>query len=62
MNICKLFSKITGNKSCQLFDDILGYKDVKRLVRMALDSTHQSTYTSFRPACISQNYVFRILE
>jgi len=42
MNICKLFSKITENKTDSLFTEIIGYNDVKRLVRMALDSDEQS--------------------
>jgi predicted ATPase with chaperone activity len=42
MNICKLFSKITESKPSALFNDIIGYNDVKRLVRMALDSDEQS--------------------
>ena len=42
MNICKLFSKITDSKTSALFSDIIGYNDVKRLVRMALDSDEQS--------------------
>jgi holliday junction DNA helicase RuvB len=42
MNICKLFSKITESKTSPLFNDIIGYNDVKRLFRMALDSDEQS--------------------
>ena len=42
MNICKLFSKITDSKTSSLFNGIIGYNDVKRLVRMALDSDEQS--------------------
>ena len=42
MNICKLFSKITESKTGPLFNDIIGYNDVKRLFRMALDSDEQS--------------------
>jgi Holliday junction DNA helicase RuvB len=42
MNICTLFSKITERKTSPLFNDIIGYNDVKRLVRMALDSDEQS--------------------
>jgi Holliday junction DNA helicase RuvB len=38
MNICKLFSKVTESKASALFNDIIGYNDVKRLVRMALNS------------------------
>jgi hypothetical protein len=29
MNICKLFSKITETKTSPLFNDIIGYNDVK---------------------------------
>jgi Holliday junction DNA helicase RuvB len=42
MNICKLFSKVTESKASALFNDIIGYDDVKRLFRMALDSDEQS--------------------
>jgi MoxR-like ATPase len=42
MNICTLFSKFTESKTSGLFNDIIGYNDVKRLVRMALDSDEQS--------------------
>ena len=42
MNICKLLSKITESKTSPLFNDIIGYNDVKRLFRMALDSDEQS--------------------
>jgi MoxR-like ATPase len=42
MNICKLFSKVSESKASALFNDIIGYNDVKRLVRMALDSDEQS--------------------
>ena len=42
MNICKLFSKITESKTGAFFNDIISYNDVKRLVRMALDSDEQS--------------------
>jgi len=41
MNICKLFSKVTESKASTLFNDIIGYNDVKRLVRMALNSDAQ---------------------
>jgi holliday junction DNA helicase RuvB len=41
MNICKLFSKITESRTSPLFKDIIGYNEVKRLVRMALDSNEQ---------------------
>jgi Holliday junction DNA helicase RuvB len=41
LNICKLFSKITESKTGPVFKDIIGYNDVKRLVRMALDSDEQ---------------------
>jgi Holliday junction DNA helicase RuvB len=42
MNICKLFSKIAESRTSPLFNDIIGYSDVKRLIRMALDSDEQS--------------------
>jgi MoxR-like ATPase len=42
VNICKLFSKVTESKTNGLFNDIIGYNDVKRLIRMALDSDEQS--------------------
>ena len=42
MNICRLFSKVTESKASALFNDIIGYNDVKRLFRMALDSDEQS--------------------
>jgi holliday junction DNA helicase RuvB len=42
MNICKLFSRITESKTDSLFTEIIGYIDVKRLFRMALDSDEQS--------------------
>jgi holliday junction DNA helicase RuvB len=42
MNICKLFSKIAESRTSPLFNDIIGYNDVKRLLRMALDSDEQS--------------------
>jgi hypothetical protein len=38
MNICKLFSKITESRTSPLFNDIVGYNDVKRLFRLVLDS------------------------
>ena len=42
MNICKLFSKITESRTSPLFNDIIGYNDVKRLFRMGLNSDEQS--------------------
>ena len=42
MNICKLFSKVTESKASTLFNYIIGYNDVKRLVMLALDSDEQS--------------------
>ena len=42
MNICKLFSKVSESKASALFNDIIGYNDVKRLFRMALDSGEQA--------------------
>jgi Holliday junction DNA helicase RuvB len=42
MNLSKLFSKITESNTRPLFKDIIGYNDVKRLLRMALDSYGQS--------------------
>jgi holliday junction DNA helicase RuvB len=42
MNICRLFSQITESKTSALFNHIIGYNDVKRLFRMALDSDEQS--------------------
>jgi holliday junction DNA helicase RuvB len=51
MNICKLFSKITDSKTSTLFNHIIGYNDVKRLVMLALDSDEQShILLSGRPA------------
>jgi Holliday junction DNA helicase RuvB len=41
MNICKLFSKKREYKIEELFDDIIGYNNVKRLFSMALDSYEQ---------------------
>jgi holliday junction DNA helicase RuvB len=41
MNICKLFSKITESNTTALFKDIIGYNDVKRLFRLALESDEQ---------------------
>jgi holliday junction DNA helicase RuvB len=42
MNICKLFSKITESGTRPLFNDIIGYDDIKRLFRLALDSDEQT--------------------
>jgi hypothetical protein len=42
MNICKLFSKIIESRTSPLFNGIIGYNDVKRLCRMALDSDEQT--------------------
>ena len=55
MNICKLFSKITESRTSALFNHIIGYNDVKRLIRMALDSDEQSHILLPGPPCISQN-------
>ncbi len=41
MNICKLFSKITESKTSPLFNDIIGYNNIKRLFSMALESNKQ---------------------
>jgi Holliday junction DNA helicase RuvB len=58
MNICKLFSKITENKTSPLFKDIIGYDNVKRLVRMALDSDEQvSILLSGPPASAKTMYL-----
>jgi hypothetical protein len=60
MNIYKLFSKKRESKSEELFNDIIGYYNIKRLFSMALDSDEQvSIILSGPPACISQNYVSR---
>jgi Holliday junction DNA helicase RuvB len=42
MNICKLFSKITESGTRPLFNDIIGYDDIKRPFRLALDSDEQT--------------------
>jgi Holliday junction DNA helicase RuvB len=42
MNICKLISKVTESETSALFNDIIGYNDVKRIFRMGLDSDEQS--------------------
>jgi Holliday junction DNA helicase RuvB len=41
MNICRLFSKKREYKIEELFDDIIGYNNVKRLFSMALESNEQ---------------------
>jgi hypothetical protein len=62
MNICKLFSKKRDYKTEELFDDIIGYNNIKRLFSMALDSIEETHILLSGPPCISQNYVFRIFE
>jgi hypothetical protein len=42
MNICTLFSKIAESKTSPLFNDIIGYNNVKRLFSMALDSIEET--------------------
>jgi Holliday junction DNA helicase RuvB len=42
MNICKLISKVTESETSALFNDIIGYNDVRRIFRMGLDSDEQS--------------------
>jgi hypothetical protein len=41
MNICKLFSKKRERRTEEIFNDIIGYNNVKRLFSMALDSDEQ---------------------
>jgi DNA replicative helicase MCM subunit Mcm2 (Cdc46/Mcm family) len=41
MDICKLFSKKRESRREELFDDIIGYNNIKRLFSMALDSDEQ---------------------
>jgi Holliday junction DNA helicase RuvB len=43
MNIYKLFSKKRESKTEDLFDDIIGYNNIKRLFRLVLDS-HEETH------------------
>ncbi len=43
MNIYKLFSKKRESKTKELFDNIIGYNNIKRLFRLALDS-HEETH------------------
>jgi predicted ATPase with chaperone activity len=42
MNICKLFSKKRDYEIAELFDDIIGYNNNKRLFSMALDSIEET--------------------
>ena len=62
MNICKLFSKVSESKASALFNDIIGYNDVKRLVRMALDSDEQSHILLSGPPASAKTMFFRIFE
>jgi holliday junction DNA helicase RuvB len=39
MKVCNLFSKLIGPHGNALFEDIVGYDYIKRLFRMALDSS-----------------------
>ena len=39
MKFCNLFSKLINTHGNALFDDIVGYNHIKRLFRMALDSS-----------------------
>jgi holliday junction DNA helicase RuvB len=41
MNICKLFSKKRERRTEEIFNDIIGYNNVKRLFSIALDSDEQ---------------------
>ena len=41
MNICKLFSKKRESRNEEIFSDIIGYNNVKRLFSMTLDSDEQ---------------------
>ena len=41
MNICKLFSKKRERRTEEIFNDIIGYNNVKRLFNMALESNEQ---------------------
>ena len=41
MNICKLFSKKRERRTEEIFNDIIGYNNVKRLLGMALESDEQ---------------------
>jgi Holliday junction DNA helicase RuvB len=41
MNICKLFSKKRERRTEEIFNDIIGYNNVKRLFSMALESDEQ---------------------
>jgi hypothetical protein len=51
MNICGLFSKKRERRMQEIFNDIIGYNDVKRLFRMALDSgEHSQILLSGSPA------------
>jgi predicted ATPase with chaperone activity len=62
MNICKLFSKITENKLSPLFNDIIGYNDVKRLFRMALDSGEQVSILLSGPPALAKTMFLEYLK
>jgi hypothetical protein len=42
MNIYKLFSKKRESKTEELFDNIIGYNNIKRLFRLSLDSDEET--------------------
>jgi MoxR-like ATPase len=42
MNICGLFSKKRERRMQEIFNDIIGYNDVKRLFRLALHSNDEA--------------------
>jgi MoxR-like ATPase len=42
MNICKLFSKKRERRTEEIFNDIIGYNNIKRLFRLALDSDEET--------------------
>ena len=54
MNICKLISKVTESKTSALFNQIIGYNDVKRLSRMTLDSGEQVSILLSGPPALAK--------
>ena len=54
MNICKLFSKKREYKIEELFDDIIGYNNVKRLFSMALESDEQVSILLSGPPALAK--------
>jgi MoxR-like ATPase len=62
MNIYKLFSKKRESKTEELFDDIIGYNNIKRLFRLAFDSDEETHILLSGPAASAKTMFLESLS